>query len=178
MIHRMLASWSLVPLPFLKPAWTSGSSHQYLMIKQNVYSMTSVQFISVQFSHSVMSVSLWFHVLQHARLPCSSPTLGAGSNSCPLSQWCHLTISSSVVPFSFCIPSFPASELFPVIQFFTSGGQSIGIAASASVLPMNIQEWFPLEWTGWISFQSKGFSKVLSNNTVQKHQFFSSHLPL
>ena len=106
---------------------------------------------SVQFSCSVVSNSLQPHGLQHARLPCPSPTPGAYSNSCSLSRWCHPTISFSVVPFSFCLQSFPASGSFPVSQFFTSGGQSIGISASASVLPMNIQGWFPLGWTGWIS---------------------------
>ena len=151
---------------------TSLWGNQYLMIKQDVYSMTSVQF-----SCSVMSDSLWSHGLQHARILCPSPTPGAGSNSCPLSQWCHPTNSSSVVPFS-CLQSFPASGSFPMSQLFASCGQSIGIAASASVLPMNIQEWFPLGWTGWISLQSKELSKVFSNNSVQKHQFFSSQLPL
>ena len=110
---------------------------------------------SVQFSPSVVSNSLWLHGLQHARLPCLWPTPRTCSNSCPLSQWCHLTISSSVIPFSSCLQSFPASGSFPVNQFFTSGGQSIGVSASASVLPMNIQDWFPLGWTGWISLQSR-----------------------
>ena len=110
---------------------------------------------SIQFSRSVMSNSLWPHGLQHARLPCQSPTPGACSNSCPLSQWCHPTISSSVIPFSSHLQSSLASGSFPVSQFFASGGQSIGIPASASVLPMNIQDWFPLGWTGWISLQSR-----------------------
>ena len=100
------------------------------------------------------------------------------SNSCPLSQWCHPTTSSSVIPFSSCLQSFPASESFPMNQFFTSGDQSIGVSASTSVLPMNIQDWFPLGWTGWISLQSKGLSRVFSNTTVQKHQFFSTQLSL
>ena len=117
-----------------------------------------------------MSDSSWSHGLQHASLLCPSPTPGAYSNSCPSSQWCHSTISSSVVPFSH-LQSFPASGSFPVSQFFTSGGQNIGVSASASVLPMNIQDWFPLGWTGWISLQSKGLSRVFSNTTVQKHQF-------
>ena len=124
---------------------------------------------SVQFSHSVMSDSLWPHRLQNARLPCLSPTPRAGSNSCPSSQWCHPTISSSVIPFSFH-QSFPASGSFPMSQFFASGGQSIGAPASASVLPMSIQDWFPLGWTGWISLQSKGLSRVFSNTAVQKHR--------
>ena len=130
----------------------------------------------VQFSCSVMSNSLWPHGLQHARLPCPSPTPGIYSNSCLLSQWCHPTISSSVIPFSSCLQSFPASGSFPMCQLFTSGGQSIGVSASASVLPMNIQDWFPSEWTGWISLQSKGLSRVFSNTTVQKHQFFGAQL--
>ena len=117
-----------------------------------------------------MSDSSWSHGLQHASLLCPSPTPGAYSNSCPSSQWCHSTISSSVVPFSH-LQSFPASGSFPVSQFFTSGGQNIGVSASASVLPMNIQDWFPLGRTGWISLQSKGLSRVFSNTTVQKHQF-------
>ena len=122
-----------------------------------------------------MSDSLQPHELQHARPPYPSPTLRACSNSCPLSWRCHLTISSSAVPFPSCLQSFPASESFPVSQFFTSGGQSIGVSASASVLPMDIQDWFPLGWTCWISLQSKGLSRVLSNTTVQKHQFFNSN---
>ena len=129
----------------------------------------------VQFRHAVMSDSFWPHGLQHARLPCPSPTPRAYSNSCPLSRWCHPTISSSVGPFS-CLQSFPASGTFPVSQFFALGGQSIG--ASASVLPMNIQDWFPLGWTGWISLQCKGLSRVFSNTTVQKHQFFGAQLSL
>ena len=128
----------------------------------------------VQFSCLVMCDSLRPHGLQHARLPCPSPTPRACSNSCPLSQWCHPTSSSSVVPFSSCLQSFPASGSFPKSQCFTSADQSIGISASASVLPMNIQDWFPLGFTGWISLQSKGLSRVFSDTTVQKHQFFSA----
>ena len=126
------------------------------------------------FSCWVVSHSLWPHGLQHTRPPCPSPTHRACSNSCPSSRWCHPTISSSVILFSFCLQSFPASGAFPMSQFFASGGQSIGVSASASVLPMNIQDWFPLGWTSWISFQSKGLSRVFSNSTVQKHQFFSA----
>ena len=133
---------------------------------------------SVQFSRSVMFNSLQPHGLQHARLPCPSPTPGVYSNSCPLSRWRHPTISSSVVPFSSCPQSFPASGSFPRSQCFTSGGQSIGVSASASVLPMNIQDWSPLGWTGWISLQSKRLSRVFSNTTVQKHQFFGSQRSL
>ena len=129
---------------------------------------------SVQFSHSVMSYSLWPHGLWHARLPCPSPTPRAYSNS--WHQWCHPTVSSSVVPFSSHLQSFPASGSFPVSQIFTWGDQSIGVSASASVFPMNIQDWFPLKWTGWISLQSKGLSRVFSNTTVQKHQFFRAQL--
>ena len=131
---------------------------------------------SGQFSHSVMSSSLRPHGLQYARLPCPSPTTGAYLNSCPFSQWCHPTISSSVVPFSSCLQSFLASGSFQMSQFFTSGGQSIGVSALASVLQMNIQDWFLLGWTGWISLLSKGLSRVFSNTTVQKHQFFSAQL--
>ena len=131
-----------------------------------------------QFSCSVMSDSLQPHGLQHARLPCPSPTPRACSNSCPSSRWCHLTTLSSVVPFSSCLQSFPASGSFPRSQFFTSGGQSIAVSVSASVLPMNIQDWFPLGLTGWISLQSKGLSRVFSNTTVQKHQFFGTQLSL
>ena len=133
---------------------------------------------SVQFSRSVVSNSLWPHGLQHTRPPCPSPTPRVYSNSCPLSQWCRPTISSSVVPFSSCLQSFPASRSFPMSQFFESGGQSIGVSASASVLPMNVLDWFPLGWTGWISLLSKGLSRVFSNTTVQKHQFFSAQLSL
>ena len=131
-----------------------------------------------QFSCSVMSNSLWPHGLQHARLPCPSPTPGACSNSCPLSQWCHPTTSSSVILFSFCPQSFPASGSFPVSQLFAWGGQSVGVSASSSVLPMNTQDWSPLGWTGWISLQSKGLLRVFSNTTVQKHQFFGTHFYL
>ena len=131
---------------------------------------------SVQFSCSVMSDSLRPHGLQLARLPCPSPTPGVYSHSCPLSQWCHPTIPSSVVPFSSCLQSFPASGSFPMSQFFESGGQSIGTSASALVLPINIQDWFPLGLTGLISLQSKGLSRVFSNTTVQKHQFFGTRL--
>ena len=135
-------------------------------------------FSSIQFSHSVMSDSLWSHGLQHARPPCPSPTPGVHSDSCPLSWWCHPTISSSVVPFSSCLQPFPASGSFTMSQLFSSGDQSIGDSASTLVLPMNIQDWSPLGWTGWISFQSKGLSRVFSNTTVQKHKFFGAQLSL
>ena len=133
---------------------------------------------SVQFSRSVMSDSLWPHGLQQAKPPCPSPTHRAYSNSCPSSRWCHPTVSSSVVPFSSCSQPFPASGSFPMSQLFTSGGQSIGVSASASVLPMNTQDWSPLGWTDWISLQSKGLSRVFSNITVQRHQFFDTQLSL
>ena len=134
--------------------------------------------ISVQFSCSGMSDSSWPYRLQHARPPCPSPTPGAYSNLCPLSQWCQPTISSSVVPFSSRLQSFPASTSFQMRQFFASGGQNIEVSASASVLPMNIQNWFPSGWTGWIFLMPKGLSRVFSNTTVQKHQFFSTQLSL
>ena len=127
-----------------------------------------VEFNSVQFNCSVVSDSLWPHGLQHVRLPCLSPTPKAYTNSCLLRRWCHPTISSSVSSFSSCLQSFPASGSFPVSQFFASGGQSIGVSASALVLPVNIQDWCPLGLTGWISLQSKGLSRVFSKTTVQK----------
>ena len=133
---------------------------------------------SVQFNHSVMSNSLWPHRLQHTSLPRPSPTPRACSNSCPSSRWCHPTISSSVIPFSSCPQSFPASGSFPMSQFFSAGCQSIGVSASASVLPMNIQDWFSLGLTDWISFLSKGLSRVFSSTTVQKYQFFGTQLSL
>ena len=132
-----------------------------------------LRFNSVQFSRSVVSESLRPRESQHARPPCPSPTPGVHSNSHPSSQWCHPAISSSVVPFSSCPQSLPASESFPMIQLFTWGGQSTGVSASASFLPKNTQDW-SLEWTGWISLQSKRLSRVFSNTTVQKHQFFGA----
>ena len=145
---------------------------------QAAFSWERVQFSSVQFSHSVLSNSLWLHVLQHARPPCPIWTPGAYANSCPLSWWCHPTISSSVIPFSSCLQSFPASGSFLMSQFFESGGQSIGVSSSTSILPMNTEDWSPPEWTDWISLQSKGLSHVFSNPTVQKHQFFGTQLSL
>ena len=127
----------------------------------------------VQFSCSAVSDSLRPHESQHARPPCPSPTPGVCSNLCPLSQWCHPTISSSVVPFSSHLQSFPESGSFPMSQLSAWGGQNIGVSASTSVLPMNTQDWSPLGWTGWISLQSEGLSRVFSNTTVQNHQFFS-----
>ena len=130
------------------------------------------------FSCSVVSDSLPTHGLQRSRLPCPSPSPGACLNSSPSSRWCHPAISSSVVPFSSCLQSFPASRSFPMSQLFASGGHSIGASALASVLPMNIQGWFLLAWTGWISLLSKGLSRVFSNTTVRKHQFFSIWYPI
>ena len=129
---------------------------------------------SDQFSPSVMSDSLWPHESQHARPPCPSSTPRVNPNSCHSSRWSHPAISSSVVPFSSCPQSLPASKSFPMSQLFAWGGQSIGVSASASVLPMNTQDWSPLEWTGWVSLQSKRLSRVFSNTTVQKHQFFGA----
>ena len=129
--------------------------------------------ISVQFSHSVMSDSLQPQGLWHSRPPCTSLTPGIYSNSSPLSHWCHPTISYSVIPFSSCLQSFPASGSFPMSQLFISGGQSIGVSASASVFPMNTRDWSPLGWTSWISLQSKGLSRVFFNTLFWKHQFFS-----
>ena len=129
---------------------------------------------SVQFSRSVMSDSLRPHESQHARPPCPSPTPGVHSDSRPSSQWCYPAISFSVVPFSSCPQSLPASAFFPMSQFFAWGGQSAGVPALASFLPKKSQGWSPSEWTGWMSFQSKGFSRVFSKTTVQKHQFFSA----
>ena len=143
------------------------SRNQHNIIKQLTVS---------QFSCSVMSDSLWPRRLQHDRPPCPSPTPRAYSNSCPFSWWCHPTISSSVVPF--WLHSFPASGSFQMSQFFASGDQSIRVSDSTSILLMNIQDWFPLRWTGWISLQTKGLSSVFSNTIIQKHQFFSAQLSL
>ena len=133
-----------------------------------------LRYTSVQLSPSVVSHSLWPHESQHTRPPCKSPTPRAYSNSCPSTQWCHPAISSSVVPFSSCPQSIPASGSFAVSQLFIWGGQSIGVSALASFLPKKSQDCSPLEWTGWISLQSKGLSRVFSNTTVQKHQYFGA----
>ena len=146
------------------------STHSGLKSKHNIL------FSSVQ---SLSCVQLFaIHEPQHARPPCPSPTARVYPNSCPLTRWCHPTISSSVVPFSSCPQSFPTSGFFPMSQLFPSGGQGIGASASTSVFPMNTQDWSPLGWTGWISLQSKGLSRVFSNTTVQKHQFLSAQLSL
>ena len=135
-------------------------------------------FSSVQFSRSVISDSLWSHEPQDTRLPCPSPTHRVHPNSCPLTQWYHPTISSSVVPLSSCLQFFPALGSFQMSQLFASAGQSVGVSVSTSVLAMNTQDWSPLGWTGWTSLQSKGLSRVFSNTTLQKHQFFSTQLSL
>ena len=135
-------------------------------------------FFVIQFSCSVMSDSLWPHEPQHARPPCPSPAPGVDPNSCPLSQWCHPAISSFVVPFFSRLQSFLASRSFQMCHLCASGGHNIGVSASTSVLPMNTQDWSPLGWTGWISLQSKGLSRVFSNTTVQKYQFFGAKLSL
>ena len=134
------------------------------------------QIRSDQISCSVVSDSLRPHESQHARPPSPSPTPGVHSNSCPSSQWCHPAISSSVIPFSSSPQSFPASESFPVTQLFMSGGQRIWVSALASVLPLNIRDWSPLGWAGWIFLQYKGLSRVFSNTTIQNHQFFAHHM--
>ena len=158
------------------PLWSSVMD--VLCLNPNIYHPEGDKSVPVQFSRSVMSNSLWPCGLQDTRPPCPSPTPGIYSYSCPLSWWCHPTISSSVVPFSSHLQSFLASGSFQMSQFFESGGQSIEVSASALVLPVNIQDWFPLGWTGWISLQLKGLSRVFSNTTVQKHQFFGAQLSL
>ena len=162
-LNRWVNKWNMV-----------NTMEQYLSLKSNDHQL----FSSVQFSNSIMPDSLWPHGLQHARPLCPSPTPGVYSNSCPLSRWCHLTISSSVVHFSSHLQSFRTSGSFPVSQFFASGGQSIGVSASGSVLPMNIQDWFPLGWSSWTPLQANGLSRVFSNTTVKKHQFFGAQLSL
>ena len=177
-VHRKKRTYTIVAV--FQPAHSSGhqisihTSIDHLLHGREKRLIYSVLFRSVQFSCSVMSDSLWLHGLQHTRPPCPSPTPRVYPNSCPLSRWCHSTISSSVIPFSSCLQSFPASGSFQMSQFFTSGGQSIGVSASASLLPMNIQDWLPLGWTSSISLQSR----VFSNTTVQKHQFFGAQLSL
>ena len=156
--------------------WNLKKKKKTRQAKQNrykfIYTEKLVVASSVQFSCSVVSESLRPHGLQHARPLCPSPTPRVYSNSCPLSRWCHPAISSSVIPFSSRLQCFPASGSFPMSQFLASGGQSIGVSASTSVLPMNIQDWFPLGLAGLTSFQFKGLSRVFSTTTVQKHQFF------
>ena len=148
----------------------------YVQTFVHIYTYTQIS--SGQFSSSVVSDSLWLHEPQPARPPCPSPTPGVYSNSCPSSQWCLPTVSSSAVPFSSCPQSLPVLGSFLMSQLFAWGCQSTGVSASASVLPMNNQHWYPLGWTGWISLQSKGLSRVFSNTTVQKYQFFGTQLSL
>ena len=150
------------------------------IVPKSVYRFSAIpiRFSSVQFSCSVLSDFLQPQRLLHSRPPCPSPMQGVYPNSYPLRQWCYPTISSSVIPFSSHLQSFPASGSFPRSQFFASSGQSIGVSASTSVLPMNTQDWFPLGWPGWISLQSKRLSRVFSNTTVQKHQFLGTQLSL
>ena len=181
---------SVLPCPVLAdascPAYSflrkqvrwSASPISWRIFHSLLWSTQWKAFSSVQFSHSVVSYSLWPNETQHARPPCPSPTPGAYSNSWPLSRWCHPTISFSVIPFSSCPQSFPTSGSFQISQLFTSGSQNIGVSASTSVLPMNAQEWFPLGWTGWISWQSQGLSRVFFNTTAQMHQFFGTQLSL
>ena len=161
-------------IPLLVEWSVSVLSSECKLFIQHSFSSTSHGPCHVQFSRWVNSDSLRPHGLQHARPPCPSPTPGGYSNSCPLSQWCHPTISSSLFPFSSCLQPFPASGSFPMSEFFASGGQTIAVSASLSVLPMNIQDWFPLGWTGWISLQSKVLSRVFSNTAVQS---ISSSVP-
>ena len=153
----------------------SRHCHDHFAIHTNTELLRcSDQFSSAQFIHSVVSDSLRPHESQHARPPCPSPSPGVHSDSRPSSQWCHPAISSSVISFSSCPQSLPASKSFPMSQLFAWGGQSIGVSTLASVLPMNTQDWSPLGWTGWISLQSKGLSRVFSNTKVQKRQFFGA----
>ena len=156
------------------------ATHSSLLVWKIAWTVEpgGLQFRSDQISHSVMSNSLLPHESQHAKPPCPSPTPRVHSDSRPSSQRCHPAISSSVVPFSSCPQSLPASQYFPMSQLFAWGGQSIGVSASTSILPKNTQDWSASEWTGWISLQSKGLSRVFSNTTVQKHQFFSAQLSL
>ena len=158
-LHSFACSSPVFPTPFIE---------ETVLSPLYILGFLCCRFSSVQFSRSIVSDSLQPHEPQHARPPCPSPTPRVHPNPCPSSQWCHPTISSFVVPFSSCPQSFPASGSFPMSQLFASGGQSIGVSASASVLPMNTQDWSPLGWTSWISLQSKGLSRVFSNTTVQK----------
>ena len=146
----------------------------FLGVKTVCSKVIYLMYSFVQFSRSVVSDSLWPHESQHVRPPCPSPTPRVHSDSRPSCQWCHPAISSSVLPFSSCLQSLPASEAFPMNQLISWGGQSTGVSALASFLPKNTQDWSPSEWTSWISLQSKGLSRVFSNTTLQKHQFFGT----
>ena len=170
-IRAVCVWWEVGCLGRRRERWASSEYSLRVNQFKNMYVC-----VLLLFSHSVVSSSLWPHGLQHPRPPCPSPLPGACSNSCPSSQWCHRTISSSNVTFSSCLQSFPAPGSFPMSQFFASGGQSIGTPASASVLPINIQDWFPLGLTSFISLQSKGPSRVFSRSTVQKHLFLGAQL--
>ena len=163
-----------IPLPWNTVSLSLKDTLKSFLITCSVCLRIVTQFSSVQFSHSVVPDSLWPHESQPARPPCPSPSHGVHSDSCPPSQWCHPAISSSVVPFSFCPKSLPVSESFPMTQLFTWGGQRTGVSALTSFLPKKSQGWSPSEWTGWISLQLKGLSRVFSNTTVQKHQFFGT----
>ena len=172
-----LCRWILYQLSYQRSLNSSiGMSNIKESDYNSHYNIHSVS--SVQFSLSVVSDTLWHHELWHARPPCPSPSPGVHWNTCPLSQWCHPTILSSAVPFSSHLQSFPASGSFQMSQFFCIRWPSITVSASASVLPVNIQDWSPLGWTGWISLWSKGLSRVFSSTTVQKHQFFGSQISL
>ena len=171
------------PTPGVYPSPCPSSRWCHPAISSSVVPFSSCPHLSqhqfsfqFQLSYSVLSDSLWAHELQHARPPCSLPTPGGHPNPCPLIWWCHPTISSSVVPFSFRLQSLPASGSSQMSQLFASGGQSIGVSGSTSVTSMYAQDWSPLGWTGWISLLSKWLSRVFSNTTVQKHQFFSAQL--
>jgi len=166
--HKLLCPWDF-------PGKNTGVDCHFLLHSTHWLCLNDVRIIC---GVSSVTQPLQPPGLQHTRPPCPSPTPSVYSNSCPLSWWCHPTISSSVVPFSSHLQSFPASGSFPVSQFFPSGDQSIGASALASILPMTIQDWLPLGWTGWISLQSKGLSRVFSNTTVQKHQLFDAQLSL
>ena len=171
--------WNWLPFPtprdFLNQVIEPASLASHALVGRVFTTSTTwkvqkwFQFNSVQFTYSTVSNSSWPHGLQHTRPPCPSPTPRVYPNSCPLNQRCYPTISSSVIPFSSCLQSFWVSGSFQMSEFFASGAQSIGVSASASVLPMKVQDWFPLRWTGWISLQSKGLSRVFSNTSVQKH---------
>ena len=172
----MIITWLQNKNEIIKQVKNDTIKNYHYYFKSWLFLTASTILSSVQFSCSVVSDSLWPHELQHARAPCPSPTPGVHSNSCPSSQWCHPDISSSGAPFSSCPQSIPASESFPMSQLFTWGGQSTEVSALASFLPKNTQDWSPLERTDWISLQSKGLSRVFSNTTVQKHQFFGAQL--
>ena len=181
---RVCKHWSLLPQfqAILRDCISSrapwGFSKACDGFELDLISFHCLFWLQVQFSRSVVSDSLWPHESQHAKSPCPSPTSGVHSNSCPSGRWCHPAISSFIIPFSSCPQSFPTWGSFPMSQLFPWGGQSIGVSASTSGPPMNTQDWSPLWWTGWISLQSKGLSRVFSNTTVQNHQFFSAQLSL